>query len=258
MSIWPLLYSRYPAGEYAIMQEVSDAAGFGRSRSADGIVMNLWPSRGLELSGIECKSSRSDWLRELKNPKKAENIFKYCDRWWLVTDTEEIAKAEEIPKTWGWMCGNKNGTRIIVKKEAPLLKAEQCSRQFLAAMMKRISQGMIHKSTLEDEIEKRVGEREARDKQRVSYELKSCREDLEQLQKRISDFEKVSGVTIDRWDSGNIAKIVGVLRKSNPDDMMIKLYQLRDSSEDIYNRILAGIKELENNNGVQKQNHPGQ
>lgn len=234
------------------MQEVSDAAGHGRSRSADGIVMNLWPSRGLELSGIECKSSRSDWLRELKKPEKAENIFKYCDRWWLVTDTEGVAKMEEIPPTWGWMCGNKNGTRIVVNKEAPLLKPEQCSRQFLAAMMKRISKGMIHKSTIEDEIERRVGEREARDKERVSDELKSCRESLEQLQQRVSDFEKVSGVTLDRWDSGNIAKIVGVLRKSNPDDMMIKLYQLRDSSEDIYKRIVAGLAELEKSNGTEQ------
>lgn len=247
-----MLYAKYPAGEYAIMQEVSDSAGFGRSRSADGIVMNLWPSRGLELSGIECKSSRSDWLRELKNPKKAENIFKYCDRWWLVTDTEEIANLEELPPTWGWMSGNKNGTRIVIKKEAPLLKPEQCSREFLAAMMKRISQGMIHKSTIEDEIEKRVGERERRDKEHGSYQLKNCQESLQVLQKKVSDFEALAGVRLDHWDSGHIGKIVGVLRKSNPDDMIIKLYQLRDSSEDIYNRILAGIKELENNNGVQK------
>jgi len=32
--------------------------------------MDLWPSGGLEIHGHEVKVSRSDWLRELKEPEK--------------------------------------------------------------------------------------------------------------------------------------------------------------------------------------------
>lgn len=257
MDIWPLLFARYPAGEYAVLQEVSDAAGFGRSRSADGIVINLWPSRGLEISGLELKSGRGDWLRELKQPDKAENIFKYCDRWWLVTTDETIAKIEEIPPSWGWMCGNKNGTKMSVKKEAPQLKPEPVSKSFLAAMMKRATKGMIARSSLEDEIEKRVEERRTRDRANQSYELTNCRESLKALNERIHEFEKISGVTIDRWDVGNIAKIVSVLRRSNPDDLLTRLCQLRESSQLIHKTILDGIQELQSTNGIHKQDHSG-
>lgn len=76
-SPWPYLEKRFPAGQFALLQEVSDAAGFGRSRSADGIAMSLWPSRGLGIDGIEIKSYRSDWLRELKHPEKADQTIMY-------------------------------------------------------------------------------------------------------------------------------------------------------------------------------------
>ena len=44
----------------------------------------VWPSRGLYLHGFEIKVHRNDWLRELKNPAKAEEIAGYCHFWWVV------------------------------------------------------------------------------------------------------------------------------------------------------------------------------
>ena len=73
--IWELLTKRFPPGQYALLKEVRDAAGFHARNSADGIAMNLWPSRGLELNGLEIKSGRGDWLKEYKNPQKAESIL---------------------------------------------------------------------------------------------------------------------------------------------------------------------------------------
>ena len=257
MDIWPLLLARYPAGEYAVMQEVSDAAGFSRSRSADGIVVNLWPSRGLEISGLELKAYRGDWLRELKKPEKAENIFKYCDRWWLVTDDETIAKIEEIPMNWGWMCGNKNGTKMCIKKEAPLLKPEPVSRSFLAAMMKRATRGMIHKSSLENEIEVRAESLAKIKRDNSKYELDRKTEELDALRKRLSEFERLSGVKLDRYDMGNIAAAVKVLRHTHPEELLSKLVQTQNSISSIYDAITKGIKELQPTNGIQEQNNSG-
>jgi len=50
----------------------------------------LWPSRGLHLMGFEIKAGRGDWLRELKDPGKAEGIAAYCDQWWVVAPAEVI------------------------------------------------------------------------------------------------------------------------------------------------------------------------
>ncbi len=74
--------TRWAAPEYAIMWEVADATGARHSRLADAVMMSLWPSRGLELHGVEIKVSRADWRREALTPQKAEKIAAYCDRWW--------------------------------------------------------------------------------------------------------------------------------------------------------------------------------
>ncbi|HYJ21079.1 MAG TPA: hypothetical protein VEW07_03530, partial [Solirubrobacterales bacterium] len=63
---------------------VRSAAGFDARRTIDAVSLNLWPSRGMLLDGYEIKVSRSDWLRELKNPAKAEEFAGLVDRLWLV------------------------------------------------------------------------------------------------------------------------------------------------------------------------------
>jgi len=143
--VFGILRKRYPESEYALMQEVSNDAGFNRSRSADYIVMNLWPSRGLALLGFEQKASRSDWLSELKKPEKAESIFKYCDYWYLITTEEGIAKLEEIPETWGWVCIK--GGKIHTMKDAPKLTPEPVSRGMLACCMFRVAYTQGYQST---------------------------------------------------------------------------------------------------------------
>lgn len=198
-SVWPLLEKRFPAGQYALLAEVSDAAGFSRSRSADGMAMSLWPSRGLGLEGIEIKSFRSDWLRELKMPEKAENIFKYCDQWWLVTTDDTIAKMEEIPATWGWLAVK--GKRLITMKEAPKLTPEPLTKHFIAALLKRASKGMIPAASISDKIEeaKQLGEENAKTSQ--TYELKRLREEVADYEKKVAVFEEASGIKFGRWDS---------------------------------------------------------
>ena len=98
-----LLRKRYPSQAWALMWEVGDATGARHSRWADALAMSLWPTHGLRLHGFEIKVSRGDWLRELKDPSKAEAIAQYCDHWWLVTADDSIAKKEELPPNWGWM-----------------------------------------------------------------------------------------------------------------------------------------------------------
>jgi hypothetical protein len=191
-----LCSKRFCAPEWAYIQEVGNTTGLNVRRHADGIAMNLWPSRGLAIHGLELKSSRSDWLRELKNPEKAEAIYQYCDYWWLVAP-DDVANLEEIPEGWGWLAPK--GKRLVVKKEAPVIlkKSKEVSRSFLAALLRKhveANAAEVHvavekeladtRKKTEDEIERRV-------RQRLSRYTK-IQEDLDAI-KALTGIDMVNG-----------------------------------------------------------------
>lgn len=130
-----LLQSYYGGGEkHAVLFEVRNATGFEASRSIDAVTMSLWPSLGLELSGMEIKISRSDWLRELKEPAKASATFEYFDRWYLVAP-RHVANMDEIPGPWGWLAPE--GDKLVTLKKAPLnAEPKPVDRRFLASILR--------------------------------------------------------------------------------------------------------------------------
>jgi hypothetical protein len=133
-----LLADRFAAPEYATLFNVKNRTGYGKERYADALSMNLYPSRGLELSGFEIKVSRSDWLREKDDPAKAEEIQRYCDRWYLVLGAAEIVKPGELPPTWGLIVPDRGALKIAI--EAPRLSPHPLDRVFIAAMLRRATE----------------------------------------------------------------------------------------------------------------------
>lgn len=129
----------YKKEEYALMWEVGNATGSRVRRHADAVVMNLWPSRGLLIEGIEIKVSRSDWRRELDNPEKAEEIARYCDKWWVVTP-EGIVQPHELPALWGHKVVNDKGAIRTVKDAPRSDKVAPLDRGFVAAMLRRATE----------------------------------------------------------------------------------------------------------------------
>ncbi len=59
-------------------------------------------SRGNEIDGHELKVTRSDWLRELDTPVKADAWWPYCTRWWIVAPPGVVLDGE-LPAGWGLM-----------------------------------------------------------------------------------------------------------------------------------------------------------
>lgn len=59
-------------------------------------------SRGRGIDGHELKISRSDWLRELADPAKADAWWPYCTRWWIVAPAG-VVHDDELPEGWGLM-----------------------------------------------------------------------------------------------------------------------------------------------------------
>lgn len=215
---WQLLRAKYPIGECVLLEEVSDKTGR-RNRSADFIVVNLWPSRGNSIIGFEKKTYRSDWLNELKNPEKQEAIFKYCDYFYLLTDRENVAKIEEIPENWGWV--HSDGKRLKVIKEAVKLNPVPCTRGFVCSMLRRADSkdGFVRKEEIEDRIKSAVESAIARENQKADYKAK----EYDNLIKRIEAFKEASGIDIEsKWswrggkEIGEAVKKVMTLDECNP------------------------------------------
>lgn len=121
--------------KYAVLFEVRNGTAFLANRSVDAVVMSLWPSLGMELWGMEIKVSRGDWLREVKDPGKASEVFNYFDRWFLVAP-DGVAKADELPEPWGWFIPD--GGRLRKARDAALNQnAKVADRNFLAALLRR-------------------------------------------------------------------------------------------------------------------------
>lgn len=245
VKIWDILRKRFPENEYALMEEVSDAAGFNRSRSADYIAVNLWPSRGLAINGIELKSGRGDWLNELKNPKKAENIFQYCDFFWLLTEDETVAKLEEIPISWGWLCIK--GEKIFTKKEAPILTPKDISRNFLCSMLKRASDKskFIRLDAIDEHITKarEMGKDESR---RTITQVQS---ELKELKNLVDEFQGASGIQITNHryhinDPKKIGEAVKFLEQGGAEQLKKQLLSLEDAAKRVMVGIELGIKSL--------------
>lgn len=195
------LRARFCAPEWALFFEVADATGARHNRWADAVAINLWPSRGLAIHGMEVKVSRSDWLRELKDPSKSAPVQRYCDHWWIVTPAGVI-KDGELPPTWGHYEVKPGGTlRELVG--APKLESEPVTRQFVAALMRRAS------AADEDVVRAAVGAEIRRlrenDEKRIEREIEGRTGELKDLRKQIADIEHISGVEISRW--GNSEEI---------------------------------------------------
>lgn len=114
------------SGEYAYMAGVRNDAGFNATRTFDGLVMSLWPSRGLRIEVLEIKVSRSDWQRELSKPQKAEDACQVADRFWIVAPVGCVHPGE-LPPTWGLIEITGDGTderpwRLRTKTAAPDLR----------------------------------------------------------------------------------------------------------------------------------------
>lgn len=101
------------SGEYAFLRQVRNAAGFDASRTFDAVAIHLWPSRGFITDVIEVKVSRSDWLRELKEPAKAEAAHTLADRF-IVAAPTGIVRSGELPPGWGLLEVSEKRTRMTV------------------------------------------------------------------------------------------------------------------------------------------------
>lgn len=193
-------------GQYAVLFEVRNGTGFRGNRSVDAVVMSLWPSLGLELWGVEIKTSRSDWLRELKKPDKASMVFDYFDRWLLVAPAD-VVRSDELPPPWGWYVPE-NGSLTCAVQAPKNANVKPVDRDFLAALLRRVTvtdNGVAHKM-----VESALAEQ----RQRIEADaLQKSIKELGELRHAAEDFVKLRDLLKDKpTDFIFTEEVIGALK----------------------------------------------
>lgn len=235
------LAARYKAPEYAFLTEVRNSVGFSsKVRTADAMAMSLWPSRGLYMTGFEVKVSRADWVKELQQPEKAEELARFCKMWFIVCPDRMIDK-DEVPPGWGLIHVKDDG-KLKYAKPAPLSECEQPTWMLFASLMRDVTEQWVPKSLVDQRIEAAVKERLARIAHSEGYELKEAKRQMAQMRERIDAFEAASGVKLDRYSeyfNGQIGTAVSALRKWSG----VPHEELRQVAERV-NRLSLEIQEV--------------
>ncbi len=236
-SLTSLIAQIYTSPEWAVFYEVANGTGAAAMRRADAVALGVWPSRGHSLIGFEVKTDRRDWLRELANPEKAERVAAHCDSWYVVTSGPEIAKVEELPRSWGLYVANADRTKLVNKKVAvpyPDRDLNIMRRSFAAAMLRKVNETMVPRAELSEIVEKRV--KEALDRSREGHEQKYLREEIAKLQGILSAFKTATGVDMDHWRGPDkIAKAVAAVMDMDGD---------RRALEDTLSRLKLAVKDV--------------
>ena len=128
---------KYYDASAVVVREVANATGFGATRRIDALALGCWPSRGLFVHAIEVKVSRSDFRRELKKPKKAETIAKYCDTFWIAAP-KDVVPLDELPNGWGLLELKDGAKKVRVKKKAASLELVELSRGFVMSICRSL------------------------------------------------------------------------------------------------------------------------
>lgn len=146
-----LLHCRYgrehktngrPARRYATADHVPQDP-FGGGPIADFIAQDCWRGRDeWPLLGFEVKCSRSDWLRELGKPHKAEMWMRYCTRWYVVTSAPDMVKG--LPTGWGHI--TVQGSRLVEVVAAPKLHPVPLPWQTTVAIMRQVQKAATRMS----------------------------------------------------------------------------------------------------------------
>ena len=205
------LRQRFPINKgYAILFEVADSTGWGAKRAADAIVGTMWKNLGYFLMHIEIKASRSDWLRELKDPSKAENVSKYCDFMYVLAPPGIVELGEE-PKPWGVLVPH---GKTLKEVKAPIQQTPTpMTPEFRASLFRAMTKGVnleeyVAKASVQEMAAEMVRDAYQRGRNERAGELEkerdeACRKLREGLDAgaAIDRFRELTGIRIPKHTS---------------------------------------------------------
>jgi len=188
-----MLRLRYCQPEWVFAEEVAPETG-GGTRYADGIAINLWQSRGHSIIGFEVKVSRADFLKEIKDPAKAEPVFKYCDQWFIVAP-KGVVKEGELPAAWGLLELREKGLTQIVA--APKQKPVPVDRKFFASLIRRAFEQVDKAAAVKAHKASQDAWRSVEEQSRKEIDRRT--REFRAREAAIKKFEDETGLSIESW-----------------------------------------------------------
>lgn len=220
---------------FLTVPQVANGTGAIARRTADAILVQTWPSRGLSLTGVEYKRTLADWRRELRQGEKAEPVAAYC-HFWLVLAPKDVVPVDEIPTGWGlWELDERD--RLLRTKAPPIQNSvKDLDLGFLSAILRSAEKKNRNETTLaadrralEAEFDKRIDEAV---KHRTRFQA--------DLEKKVQAFEEASGIEIRRgWQHEKLGEGLREYLK-NPDRFVDRLKMDRTDLE----RILTMLNQI--------------
>lgn len=101
-------------------------------RRIDAVAVGMWTRTEHLVHGFEIKASRSDLVKELRDPQKSEPARRLCDRWWLVLADQKLLGDDPVPDGWGVLYASGRGLRVLTQA-API--ESQRDPRFVAALV---------------------------------------------------------------------------------------------------------------------------
>lgn len=191
-----LTYYKPPA--HKIFFEVSNDTGAKARRWVDAVALGVWPSTGHEIIGVEIKVSRSDFRAELDNPRKAQEIMRFCTRWFLAAPARMVSP-DELPRTWGLL--EYAGGSLKRKVSAPLLEPEPITPGFMMAVLRQANS--VDDALVRKLVSERVGEAGEHIDRAIESGIAARTTDVsyrnEQMEKFRDDLRAITGADFDDW-----------------------------------------------------------
>lgn len=220
-----LVRKRHDGDGWIVFEELGDKPGLYRNRTADAVALGVWASKKYEAHLYEFKISREDLKRELRDPKKAEGVGKYCHYWWIVVDDEKRLTDLAIPDIWGIMVvredkvGGKVHRRLSVHRKAPKLTPQPFSHLFAVSAIRNIRKGYVdptdHRKLEEELAEIKFGTKRqpTEDDLDKDEQIAKLKRELQHMKDYVARFEERSGVKLDApsWEWGNIGAAVSIV-----------------------------------------------
>lgn len=189
-----LIRKKHPAPGWVVIPELGNGTGFQVNRHADAVAIGIWPSHGFTVHGYELKASRSDLIKELRDPSKADAIGKFCDYWWLAVDDIKLIDGLAIPETWG-IVHRKDGI-LRTHRKAPKRKAEAWTRGFMAGAIRKVVEDWVPKDEYRKLKEDSKAELKAEVEREHKQKVTDVEHELRDLKNAVGVFEERSGVKI--------------------------------------------------------------
>jgi len=214
------LAERHAAPAWAFFPHLRNQTGYGLPiRTVDAVAMSLYPSRGLYLHGFEIKTDRTDWLRELKNPEKADDFAQHLDFFSVVTPPDIVRKGE-VPATWGHIVVKGKTLHYAQPSERLTHEDSKLSREIVASLLRRAHES---REASPGAVALREAQRKGREEGAETFTkmqeqlVAHGKFEAEKLLGRIKRFEEGSGINIDSWESDKIGDAVQTLLRADID-----------------------------------------